>query len=113
MQNLDCMICLSNPSDAVIAPCGHGGVCFKCCQQMIQALVESNKLVTCQITSQSDRLEKMNIYEFRCHLCRKLGLKVFKLKDPHSQSKNDDEISQTNQTCVTVESFIDLIESPL
>lgn len=28
----ECTICLSKPSDSVIGPCGHGGICFECCQ---------------------------------------------------------------------------------
>jgi Zinc finger, C3HC4 type (RING finger) len=36
----ECTICLSKPSDSVIGPCGHGGICFECCQKMITDAVK-------------------------------------------------------------------------
>jgi len=80
----DCMICLSKPSDSVIVPCGHGGICFECCQHLISEVVKS-------ATEEEPRMqpfylvgeqEQKKIYNFRCHLCRMIGLLVFQLDMP-------------------------------
>eukprot|EP00347_Sterkiella_histriomuscorum_P003847 403362711 len=114
IQNVDCMICFSAPADSVIAPCGHGGVCFECCQKIIQDVVNKNQHLTYQTTK---------VYNFRCHLCRNLGLKIYQLDlDPlrlkiqmlkQRQSQKINNQQDQRQLCIPVKSYIDLIINPL
>eukprot|EP00347_Sterkiella_histriomuscorum_P000429 403375897 len=57
VQLKECLICMSSISDAVIMPCGHGGVCYECAQQILQKGVDSQK----------------------CHLCREYIEQVLKI----------------------------------
>ncbi len=29
-EDEECVICYNNPPDAVVMPCGHGGICYEC-----------------------------------------------------------------------------------
>ena len=31
----DCVVCMSETSDGVIMPCGHGGLCYECALQLL------------------------------------------------------------------------------
>ncbi|CDW74658.1 UNKNOWN [Stylonychia lemnae] len=115
IQNVDCMICFSAQSDSVISPCGHGGVCFECCQRIIQDVVKKN-----QFTS----FKNQKIYNFRCHLCRIIGLKVYQLNFNQIKEKQfkckkgsikqqDKYLIAQKQLCIPVKCLIDLRLNPL
>ena len=67
----------------MIVPCGHGGICFECCQKIINGVVNSEVEENQQTTTIPFYLVGKNfdikIYNIRCHLCRNIGLKVFQL----------------------------------
>lgn len=56
-----CLICLGPSPDTVFSPCGHGGFCFECAQQILQ---------------KSDR----------CHYCREIVLKILVLDTARGQA---------------------------
>ena len=47
-----CSLCLTNPADAVILPCGHTGICFECASKWIR---ETN---SCPVCRQNDATVK-------------------------------------------------------
>ncbi|CAI2363515.1 unnamed protein product [Moneuplotes crassus] len=52
-----CLICYEKTPDSVIMECGHGGICYDCCCQMLMGSANDNK----------------------CHFCREEILCIFKL----------------------------------
>lgn len=102
------MICLSQPSDSVITPCGHGGICFECCQQIISDVLkqENNELNPSQQPPFYFVGEnQVKIYNFRCHLCRNIGLRVFQLFP--QQESHGKQMLQKNEI-IRARQYIDL-----
>ncbi len=86
-QQEQCLICLSSAADAVIGPCGHGGLCFACCQTLIADVIakqprESSE-PTHYILSQGRK-----VYNFRCHLCRMIGLRVYQVTETSGKQED-------------------------
>eukprot|EP00347_Sterkiella_histriomuscorum_P001522 403371709 len=86
-----CDICCQDKADAVIMPCGHGGLCFLCAFTL----------------SKQTR---------NCHLCREIITKIYQMKlqpNTHQNSKSPMKSSQLQNQYTRVRACIEIRDPPI